>query len=154
MMRHAGPVAYPKWETSRYRDMQEWGGAEETATGGNTTTRKHGDGLQGILEATRSCSQFQIPGADHDGGGRRLASGGGKSCEGAEELGAADTDTHQGRGGQADIRDVFKSGSTTGVAVQGIYVGADPKNVKGAGQLHARGREKDTGDTAADKVEG
>ena len=78
--------------------MQEWGVAEETATGGNRTTRKHGDVLRGIWEAARSGSQFQITGAGHDGKGRQLASGGGKSGEGAEKLGAADTDTEQGRG--------------------------------------------------------
>ena len=36
-MRHAGPVAGHKWETSRYRDVQEWGGAEDTANGGDIT---------------------------------------------------------------------------------------------------------------------
>ena len=44
-MRHAGPVADPQWETLRYRDVQEWGGAEETATGGDIDAGKHGDGL-------------------------------------------------------------------------------------------------------------
>ena len=45
IIRHAGPVVDPKWETSRYRNVKEWGGAEETATGRNRTTRKYGDGL-------------------------------------------------------------------------------------------------------------
>ena len=27
-MRHAGPAEDSQWETSRYRDVQEWGGAE------------------------------------------------------------------------------------------------------------------------------
>ena len=72
--------------------MQEWGGAEETANGGDQTARKHGDGLRGLQEATRSGPQFQILGADNDGRGRRLASGGGKPGEGEEELGTAETD--------------------------------------------------------------
>ena len=44
-MRHAGPVAVPKLEAQEYRDVQEWGGKEEAATGGDRDTRKHGDGL-------------------------------------------------------------------------------------------------------------
>ena len=44
-MRHAGPTAGPKLEASQYRDVQEWGGAEETANGRDRTTRKYGDGL-------------------------------------------------------------------------------------------------------------
>ena len=47
-MRHAGPVADPQWETSRYRDVQEWGGAEDTATAGDRSAGKYGDGLQGL----------------------------------------------------------------------------------------------------------
>ena len=153
-MRHAGAVEDPKWETSRYRDVQDWGGAEDTANGRNRTTRKHVDGLRGIQETARSCPQFKTPVADHDGRGRRLASGGGKPGEGAEELGAADTDPEHGRGGQADIRDVFLSGGPTGAAVRVGDVGADPTNRKGAGQLHARGRAKDNGETTADRVGG
>ena len=44
-MRHAGPVAAPKQETQDHRDEQEWGGEEETATGGDRDTGNHGDGL-------------------------------------------------------------------------------------------------------------
>ena len=47
-MQHAGPVAEPQWETSQYRDVQEWGGAEEKATGGDRAAGKHGDGLLGL----------------------------------------------------------------------------------------------------------
>ena len=142
----------PKWEAPRYRDVQEWGGAEEMAYGGDRTARKHGYGLRGLQEATRSGPQFKIPGADNDGGGRRLASGGGKPGEGAEELGTADTDPEQGRGGQEDIRDVFQSGGTTGATVRGRDVGADPTNREGTGQLHAQGRAQDHEDTAAERV--
>ena len=72
--------------------MHKWGGAEETANVGDQTARKHGDGLQGLWEATGSGPQFQKPGADNDGGGRRLARGSGKPVEGEEELGTAETD--------------------------------------------------------------
>ena len=44
-MRHAGPVAGPQWETSRYRNVQEWGIAEEMATGGDKAARNNGDCL-------------------------------------------------------------------------------------------------------------
>ena len=44
-MRHAGPVAVPKWETHEHCDVQEWGGEEETATGGDRDTGKHIDGI-------------------------------------------------------------------------------------------------------------
>ena len=72
--------------------MQEWGGAEETTNGGDQIVRKHGDGLQVLREATGSGPQFQKPGEDNDGGGRRLASGSRKPVEGEEELGTAETD--------------------------------------------------------------
>ena len=38
-----------------------------------------------------------------------MASGGGKPGEGAEELGTAETDTEQGRGGQENIGEFFKA---------------------------------------------
>ena len=63
-------------------------------------------------------------------------------------------DPEQGRGGQADIRDVLKSGGTTGAAVRGGEVGADPTNRNGAGRLHARGRVKDNGETIAERLGG
>ena len=151
-MRHDGPVAGPKWEASRYRNVQEWGGVEETANGGDRTTRKHRRGLRGLRETNRSGPQFQIPGADNDGGGQQLASGVRKPDEGAEELGTADTDSEQGRGGQEDIRDVFQSGVTTGDTVWGREVGADPTNIEGSGKLHAWGRTKDHRETAAERV--
>ena len=44
-MRHAGPVAFLKWEAQEHLDVQEWGGEEEAATGGDRDTGKHGDGL-------------------------------------------------------------------------------------------------------------
>ena len=67
---HAGPVADPQWETSGYRDVQEWGGAEETATGGDRAAGKHGDGLRGLWETTRGGTKFQLPGENNDGRGR------------------------------------------------------------------------------------
>ena len=91
-MRHAGPVAGPKWEAPRHRDVQEWGGAEETTNGGDQIVRKQSDGLQVLREATGSGPQFQKPWADNDGGGRRLASGSGKLVEGKEEMGTDETD--------------------------------------------------------------
>ena len=72
-MRHAGPVAEPQRETSGYCDVQEWGGAEETATGKDRAAGKHGDGLRGLRETTRGGTKFQVPGGNNDGGGRRLA---------------------------------------------------------------------------------
>ena len=44
-MRHAGAVAFPKWETQEHRNVQEWGGKGEPATGGDGDKGKHGDGL-------------------------------------------------------------------------------------------------------------
>ena len=44
-IRNAVPVAVPQWETSRSRDVKEWGGAEVMATGGDRAARNHGDGL-------------------------------------------------------------------------------------------------------------
>ena len=38
-----------------------------------------------------------------------MASGGGKPVEGVEELGTAETDTEQGRGGQENIGEFFKA---------------------------------------------
>ena len=34
-MRRYGAVAVPKWETQEHHDVQEWGGEEDTATGGD-----------------------------------------------------------------------------------------------------------------------
>ena len=67
--------------------MQEWGGKEETATGGGGGKRQRGDGLQGIRGAVIDGIKFQISGEDPDGGGRRLAGSGGKFGKGQEELG-------------------------------------------------------------------
>ena len=44
-MRHAGPVAGTKWETPRHSDVQERGGTEVTADGGDRPERKYGEGL-------------------------------------------------------------------------------------------------------------
>ena len=38
-----------------------------------------------------------------------MASGGGTPCEGAEDLGTAETDTEQRRGGQENIEEFFKA---------------------------------------------
>ena len=132
--------------------MHECGGGEETANDGDQNSRNHGDGLRGLQEATRSGQKFQIPGADNDGRGRRLASGGGKPAEVEEELVTAETDPWQGRGGQEDIGDVFQSGGSTGAAVRGRGVSADPTDREGTGQIYAWGREKDHGETAAERV--
>ena len=45
MMRHSGPVAVTKWTPQEHSDVQDWGGEEESATGGEGGTGKHGDGL-------------------------------------------------------------------------------------------------------------
>ena len=132
--------------------MQEWGGAKETPDGGDRTAGKHGEGLRGLRKANRSGPQFQIPGADNDGGGRRLASIGGKPSEGAEELGTADKDPEQGRGGQEGFWENFQSVGATGDTDPGGDMGADPTNREGTGQLHAQGRAQDHEDTAAERV--
>ena len=106
-MQHAGPVAGPQWEAPQHRNMQERGGTEETADSGVRTERKEGEGLRGLRGANQSGLQFQIPGADNDGGGQRLASVGRKLGEGAEELGTAGKDPEQGRGGQDGVGDVL-----------------------------------------------
>ena len=53
MMRHAGPVAVPKWEMQEHLDVQEWGGEEESATGGDRDMGKHGYGLRSIRGSTK-----------------------------------------------------------------------------------------------------
>ena len=50
------------------------------------------------------------------------------------------------------IGDVFQSGGSTGAAVRGGDVGADPTDREGAGNLYAWGRKKDHGETAAERV--
>ena len=50
-MRHAGPQAITKRIPHGYRDVQEWGGEKEVATGGGGGKRKRRDGLQGLWEA-------------------------------------------------------------------------------------------------------
>ena len=69
-MQHAGPVADPQWETSEYRNVQEWGGAEETETGGDRAAGKHGDGLRCLWETARGGTKFQVPGDNNDDRGR------------------------------------------------------------------------------------
>ena len=81
-----------------------------------------------------------------------MASGDRKPGEGAEELGTSDTDPEQERVGKEDIRDVLQSGGTTGATVRGRDVGADTTKREGAGQVHAWGRAKDHGETAAERV--
>ena len=53
-MRHAGAVAFPKWETQEHRNVQEWGGKGEPATGGDGDKGKHG--------GTRECPVEGCPG--------------------------------------------------------------------------------------------
>ena len=57
-MRHAGSVSVPKRETQENRDVQEWVGEEETATGGGRDMGKHGDGLRGLREVTQDGEIF------------------------------------------------------------------------------------------------
>ena len=40
-MRHASPMAVTKWKPQEHSDVQEWGGEEETATGGGGGKGKH-----------------------------------------------------------------------------------------------------------------
>ena len=47
-MRHAGLVAVTKWTPQEHRDVQEWGGEEEAAAGGDGGKGKHGDDLRGL----------------------------------------------------------------------------------------------------------
>ena len=86
-LRHVRPVEVSKWPSQEYSNVQEWGGKEETATGGGGGKRQRRDGLRGLRGAVTGGIEFQISGEDHDGGGRRLAGGGGKSGKGQEELG-------------------------------------------------------------------
>ena len=44
-MQHSGPVAVPEWEAQEHRNVQEWGGEEEAATGGGRDKGKHRDSL-------------------------------------------------------------------------------------------------------------
>ena len=66
-----------------------------------------------------------------------MTSGGRKPGEGTEELGTAEADTEQGRGGKANIGKLFQGGSSTGDAVWGGDVGVDSKNREGVGLVHA-----------------
>ena len=100
---------------------------------GVRTERNHGEGLRGLREANRSGIQLQIPGTDNNGGGQRLASSGGKPGEGEEDLGKADKDPEQGRGGQEGVRYVLQSGGTAGATVWSGDVGADPTDREGSG---------------------
>ena len=50
-MKHASPVAVSKWPSQEHSDVQEWGGKEETETGGGTGKRQRGDGLRGLRGA-------------------------------------------------------------------------------------------------------
>ena len=44
-LRHVRPVAVSQWPSQEYRDVQEWGGKEETVTGRCGGKRQRGDGL-------------------------------------------------------------------------------------------------------------
>ena len=44
-MRHASPMAGPQQPPQEHGDVQEWGGKEETMTGGGGGQGQHGDGL-------------------------------------------------------------------------------------------------------------
>ena len=81
-----------------------------------------------------------------------MASGGGKPGEDTEELGTAEEDTEQGRGGKENIGEFFQGGSSTGAAVWGRDVGVDAKTREGVGLIHAWGRETVHGETAAERM--
>ena len=81
-----------------------------------------------------------------------MASGGGKPDKGAEELGTAETDTEQGRGGKENFGELFQGVSSTVAAVWGRDVGVDSKNREGVGIVHAWGRATDYGEKAAERV--
>ena len=81
-----------------------------------------------------------------------MSSSGRKPGEGAEVLGTAETDTEQGRGGKDNLRDLFKSGSTTSATVWGGDVGDIPTNREGVGLVHAWGCATDHGETAVERV--
>ena len=81
-----------------------------------------------------------------------MVSGGGKPDKGAEELGTAETDTEQGRGGQENIGELFQGGSSTGAAVWGGNVSVDSKNREIIGLVHAWGRATDHGEKAVERV--
>ena len=67
-MRHAGPMAGTQREAPHHRDVQERGGTEETADGGDRSEGQHREGLRGLQEANRNGHQVQITGANNDGG--------------------------------------------------------------------------------------
>ena len=92
-LRHVFPVEVSQWPSQEYRDVQEWGGKEQTATDGSGGKRQRGGGLRGLRGAVTVGIKFQISGEDPDRGGRRLAGGGGKSGKGQEELGETAGDT-------------------------------------------------------------
>ena len=92
-MSHVRPVTGPQRPPQEHRDVQEWGGQEETTTGGGGGQGQRGDGLRGLRGAVAGSPLVQIPGEDLDGGGRRLAGGGGKPGKGQEELGETAGDT-------------------------------------------------------------
>ena len=132
--------------------MQERSGKEETADGGGRVVGQHRGGLWDLQENTWDGGDIQVPGAGDDGGWWQLAGSGGKLGESTEELETAVTYFEPGRGRQEGIGKFLQGGGAGGTTVWGGDVGADPTNGKGAGQLYAQVREKDNGDTAAERV--
>ena len=107
-LQHVRPVAVSQWPSQEYRDVQEWGGKEEMATGGGRGKRQRGYGLRGLRGTVNGGTRFQISGEDADGGGRQLAGGGGKSGKGQEELRETAGDTQQVGSDKAGVGELFQ----------------------------------------------
>ena len=69
--------------------MCKRGGEEETAAGLDGNEGEIGAGVQGIRATNVGGDGVQVPRANIDGDGRRLAGGGWEYPEGAENLGTA-----------------------------------------------------------------
>ena len=61
-MRHASPVAGHQRPPQEHRDVQGWGGKEETTTGGGRGQGQRGDGLRGLRGAVADSTSVQISG--------------------------------------------------------------------------------------------
>ena len=87
-----------------------------------------------------------------DGGGRRLAGGGGKLEKFPEELVTADEDPDLGGAQPEGIRDVLQGVSAGGVTFRVRDMGHEPPHVTSPGKFSTQGREADHRE--ADKEEG
>ena len=61
-VRHAGPVAVTEWKPQENRNVQEWGGEEEAATGIDGGKGKYGDGLEVYGEQLQTVPSFKYQG--------------------------------------------------------------------------------------------